>query len=300
LSNFLSSLGALATGLAITLSMLAPAQAIEGRPDPKAASSVCDSDDDAPTDAFGFTDGSGIADLGRGSLGLTLNADGGVRRGRSLGRGAMLQGSYGLLPCLEVSPYLLGGTTRSQIERQGLKDKAYGGGFEARYRLLNHGRHGFGLTMGIDAGLERNESHGEGRFSTYNTTMRVLADKVLIPGTLHAAFNLSHNLIWSGPSPHERASTFTIGGALAWQVVEDVYLSGEVRHMRQHDTLGFGKLAGHATFVGPGIYWQATDQLAISLAYNVQVYGEERGQPGRLDLTNFSRHLVQMDIGWTF
>lgn len=300
LANF-PSLGALATGLAIgVLSTFTTAQAIEGRPDPKAASSVCDNDDDAPTDAFGFTDGSGIADLGRGSLGLTLHADGGVRRGRSLGRGAMLQGSYGLLPCLEVSPYLLGGTTRSQIEREGLKDKAYGGGFEARYRLLSHGRHGLGLTMGIDAGLERNESHGEGRFSTYNTTMRLLADKVLIPDTLHAAFNLSHNLIWSGPSPHQRASTSVIGGALAWQVVEDVYLSGEVRHMRQHDTLGFGKLAGHATFVGPGVYWQATERLAVSLAYNVQVYGEEKGQPGRLDLTNFSRHLVQLDIGWTF
>lgn len=296
----LPSLWLMASVVGISLlAGLAAAGASEPKPDPVAAT-VCDNDEDAPTDAYGFTDGSGIADLGKGSLGLTLDSGMGVRRGRSIGRGAMLQGSYGLFPCLEVSPYVLGGTTRSQIERQGLKDKAYGGGIEAKYRLLSHGRHGFGLTAGLEAGLERNESHIEGRFSTYNTKIRLLADKVLIPGTLYGAVNLSHNLIWTGPSPHERASTFGIGGSLAWQIVEDVYLSGEVRHMRQHDTLGFGRLAGHATFVGPGVYWQATEQLAISLAYNVQVFGEERGQRGRLDLTNFSRHLVQLDLGWSF
>lgn len=292
-------LTASAAGIGL-LAIFAGAEAAEPKPETQAAMAVCDDDEDAPTDAFGFTDGSGIADLRKGSLGLTLNADMGVRRGRSLGRGAMLQASYGLFPCLEVSPYLLGGTTRSQIEREGLKDKAYGGGIEAKYRLLSHGRHGFGLTAGIDSGIERNESHADGRFSTYNTTIRLLADKVLIPGTLFGAVNLSHNLIWTGPSPHERASTFGIAGSLAWQVVDGIYLSGEARHLRQHDTLGFGQRAGHATFVGPGVYWQATDQLAISLAYNAQVYGEEHGQPGRLDLTNFSRHLVQLDLGWSF
>ena len=44
---------------------------------------ACEDDEDAPTDAFGFTDGAGIANRGGGSLGLTFNGDMGVRRGRS-------------------------------------------------------------------------------------------------------------------------------------------------------------------------------------------------------------------------
>ncbi|WP_126109175.1 MULTISPECIES: hypothetical protein [unclassified Bosea (in: a-proteobacteria)] len=276
-----------------------PVSATEAEPRP-GTTSVCDSSDDAPTDAFGFTDSSGIADLGGGSLGLTLGGNAGVREGRSRSRSATLTGSYGLLPCLEIGASLFGGTTRSVIARDRLKDRSHGAGLEMRYRLLNHSHHGFGLTFGMDVGAERNDDKQTGRFDSYNTGFRALADRVLIPETLYAALNVSHNMVWNGTEPFSRSSTFAVGAALAWQVVDGVFLSGEVRHLRQQNSLGFGNHAGHATFVGPGVYWQATERLALSIAYNVQVTGHERGRHGPLDLTNFSRHLVQVDIGWTF
>lgn len=284
---------------ALAPSWSAPASATE--PEQRSgATSVCDGFDDAPTDAFGFTDSSGIADLGGGSLGLTMGGNAGVRQGRSLSRGATLLGSYGILPCLEIGASLFGGTTRSVIARDRLKDRSHGAGLEMRYRLLNHRDHGFGLTLGMDVGAERNDDRQTGRFDSYNTGLRALADRVLIPETLYAAFNLSHNMVWNGTEPFSRSSTFGVGAALAWQFTEGVFLSGEVRHLRQQNSLGFGNHAGHATFVGPGLYWQATERLALSIAYNIQVTGHERGHPGPLDLTNFSRHLVQVDIGWTF
>ncbi|WP_439495874.1 transporter [Bosea sp. (in: a-proteobacteria)] len=284
---------------AIAPSWGAPASAAEAVPRP-GATSVCDGGDDAPTDAFGFTDSSGIVDLGGGSLGLTLGGNAGVREGRSLNRGATLLGSYGILPCLEIGASLFGGTTRSVIARERLKDRSHGAGLEMRYRLLNHSHHGFGLTFGMDVGVERNDDRQTGRFDSYNTGFKVLADRVLIPETLYAALNLSHNMIWNGTEPFSRSSTFAVGAALAWQFADGIYLSGEVRHLRQQNSLGFGNHAGHATFVGPGLYWQATERLALSIAYNVQVTGHERGRRGPLDLTNFSRHLVQVDIGWSF
>lgn len=275
------------------------AQAFEARPEADTAS-VCDDLDDAPTDAFGFTDGSGIADLGRGSLGLTLGGNAGVREGRSLNRNGTVQGSYGLLPCLEVSASLFGGTTRSTIARERLKDRSHGGSFEAKYRLLSHRDHGLGLSLGLETGLERNDDRLTGRYSSYNTAFKLLADRIIVPGTLYGAVNVSHNLIWNGPEPYQRSATTAIGASLAWQFRDGFYLSGEVRHLRQQNSLGLGNHAGHATFVGPGIYWQATEELAISLAYNVQVAGHERGRNRPLDLMNFSRHLVQLDIGWSF
>jgi len=286
-------------GLGVLLLAAQNAIAFEAEPEADIPA-VCDDIDDAPTDAFGFTDGSGIADLGRGSLGLTLDGNAGVREGRSLSRGGTLQGSYGLLPCLEVSVSAFGGTTRSTIARERLKDRSFGGSLEAKYRLLSHRDNGFGLSLGVETGLERNDDRVSGAFSSYNTAFKLLADRILIPGTLYGAVNVSHNLIWNGPEPYQRSSTTAFGASLAWQVRDGIYLSGEVRHLRQQNSPGLGNHAGHATFVGPGIYWQATDELAISLAYNVQVAGHERGRDRPLDLTNFSRHLVQLDIGWSF
>ena len=141
---------------------------------------------------------------------------------------------------------------------------------------------------------------GAGRFTTYNTGIRLFADTTLITNTLYAGFNLSQDLTWTGPSPYQRSSTLTIAGSLAWQVSDGLYLSGEVRHMRAHNELGFGKEAGYATFAGPGIFWQATKQLALSAAYNIQVSGKAKGEPGNLDLTNFSQHLVKVKLGYSF
>lgn len=283
------------------LAVLAPNWAGAEEALPRAgAATVCDSSDDAPTDAFGFTDSSGIADLGGGSLGVTLGGNAGVREGRSRSRNATLTGSYGLLPCLEIGASLFGGTTRSVIARERLKDRSHGAGLEMRYRLLNHNQHGFGLTLGVDGGVERNDDKQTGRFDSYSAGFRVLADRVLIPETLYAAVNLSHNMVWNGTEPFSRSSSFAASAALAWQFAEGIFLSGEVRHLRQQNSLGFGNHAGHATFVGPGVYWQATESLAVSVAYNVQVTGHERGRHGPLDLSNFSRHLVQVDIGWAF
>lgn len=70
--------------------------------------------------------------------------------------------------------------------------------------------------------------------------------------------------------------------------------------MRAYDTLGFGKEVGHATFADPGIYWQATKDLAISAAYNIQLAGRAKGEPGNLDLTNFSQHQVKVKLAYSF
>jgi hypothetical protein len=212
----------------------------------------------------------------------------------------MLQGSYGLLPCLEVGPYLLGGYSRASLAGISVEERSFGAGIETKYKILGRDLHGIGLTAVIDPSFNRIDPDGAGRFTTYNTGLRLFIDRALLPGKLYAALNLSHDLTWTGPSPYLRSSTFTLGGSLAWQVVEGLYLSGEVRHQRAHNSLGFSQDAGYATFAGPGVYWQATKQLAISAAYNVQLAGKAKGEPGDLDLTNFSQHLVKVKAAYSF
>ncbi|WP_306225240.1 hypothetical protein [Bosea beijingensis] len=261
---------------------------------------ACTEGKSIPTDVFGFTTGSDVAAVGDFGPSLTYGGAFGARSGSSNGHGLTLQGSYGLFPCFEIGPYVLGNITSASAGGVSADSRAFGAGVEMKYKLLGRDMHGLGLTLVIDPSLNRTDPDGAGRFTTYNTGFRLFADKTLIPNTLHAALNISHDLTWTGPSPYQRASTFTVAGSLAWQVSDGLYLSGEVRHMRAHNELGFGKEAGYATFVGPGIFWQATDQLALSAAYNIQVAGKAKGQPGDLDLTNFSQHLVKVKLGYSF
>ena len=261
---------------------------------------ACMESEGIPTDAFGFTTGSDVADTGAFGTSLTYGGAFGTRGGSSNGHGLPLQGSYGLFPCFEIGPYLLGNITSASAGGVSADSRAFGAGVEMKYKLLGRDMHGLGLTLVIDPSLNRADPDGAGRFTTYNTGNRLFADKALIPNTLYAALNVSHDLTWTGPSPYQRSSTFTLAGSLAWQVRDGLYLSGEVRHMRAHNELGFGKEAGYATFAGPGIFWQATKQLALSAAYNIQVSGKAKGEPGNLDLTNFSQHLVKVKLGYSF
>ena len=262
--------------------------------------SACTESEGIPTDAFGFTTGSDVAEKGSFGASLTYGGAYGTRTGSSNGHGLRLQGSYGLLPCLEVGPYLLGGYTNASLGGVSADSTSYGAGVEMKYRLLGRDLHGLGLTVVLDPSVNRTDPDGAGRFTTYNTGIRLFADKTLVPGKLYAALNLSHDMTWTGPDPYGRSSTFTVGGALAWQALDGVYLSGEVRHQRRYTDLGFGNEAGYATFAGPGIFWQASKQFAISAAYNIQVAGKAKGQPGDLDLTNFSQHLVKVKAAYSF
>ncbi|KPH81624.1 hypothetical protein [Bosea vaviloviae] len=272
----------------------------KGAPAAPPVVSACTESEGIPTDAFGFTTGSDVADLGSFGPSLTYGGAYGTRLGTSNSHALMLQGSYGLAPCLEVGPYLLGGFSQASLGGVSADERSFGAGIETKYKILGRDMHGIGLTAVIDPSFNRIDPQGAGRFTTYNTGLRLFADKTLIPGKLYAALNLSHDLTWTGPDPYARSSTFTVGGSLAWQVLDGVYLSGEVRHQRAHNTLGFDRQAGYATFAGPGVFWQATKQFAISAAYNVQVAGKAKGQPGDLDLTNFSQHLVKVKAAYSF
>ncbi|MGO4735635.1 hypothetical protein AB4099_03770 [Bosea sp. 2KB_26] len=262
--------------------------------------SACTESEGIPTDAFGFTTGSDVADLGSFGPSLTYGGTFGARSGRSNAHGAQLQGSYGLFPCFEIGPYLLGGYTNASAGGISANSSNNGAGVEMKYRLLGRDLHGIGLTVVLDPSVNRTDPDGAGRFTTFNTGIRLFADKTLVPGKLYAALNLSQDMTWAGPAPYGRSSTLTASGSVAWQVVDGLYVSGEVRHLRRYNDLGFGNEAGYATFAGPGIYWQATKQLALSAAYNIQVAGKAKGEPRNLDLTNFSQHPVKVKAAYSF
>lgn len=294
------ALSALLLSAGMTCAIAADLPSRKSAPPTPPPPSVCSESEGIPTDAFGFTTGSDVADAGSFGPSFTYGGAYGTRIGTSNSNSGQLQGSYGLFPCMEVGPYLLGNFTNASAGGISADERSFGAGIEMKYKLLGRDVHGIGLTAVIDPSFNRVDPEGAGRFTTFNTGLRLFADTTLVPGKLYAALNLSQDMTWTGPDPYARSSTFTIGGSLAWQVLDGVYLSGEVRHQRAYDTLGFSKEAGYATFAGPGIYWQATKALAISAAYNIQVAGKAKDEPGNLDLTNFSQHLLKVKVAYSF
>ncbi|MDX3809501.1 MAG: hypothetical protein QHC89_24350, partial [Bosea sp. (in: a-proteobacteria)] len=68
---------------------------------PSPVVSRCTESEGIPTDVFGFTTGSDVAEVGSFGPSLTYNGGFGTRVGTSNSHGLTLQGSYGVFPCAE-------------------------------------------------------------------------------------------------------------------------------------------------------------------------------------------------------
>lgn len=303
----MSSFKTLALGFAFSLASVVAASAADlpsrkAAPLAPAAGPACYEKEGVPTDVFGFTTGSDVND--RGALSGSVNYFGayGTRFGKLHSHTGLVQLSYGLFNCVEVGPYLFGNRTDTKVLGVSTDISAYGGGVEMKYKLLGRDVHGIGLTLVLDPSAARNDPSGFGNpnFTVYNTGLRLFIDKTLVPGKLYGAINISHDMSWSGNSSYFRSSTFTVGAALSYQVVDGFYLGAEARHQRRYADLGFGNEAGYATFVGPNFYWQATKALGITAAYNIQVAGKAKGVTGNLDLVNFNQHNLKVKLAYSF
>jgi hypothetical protein len=84
------------------------------------------------------------------------------------------------------------------------------------------------------------------------------------------------------------------------QVMPNVFVGAEVRNLRHYDGLGLTGFEGQALYVGPTFYATFGERYFVSAAWNVQVWGAVAGSSSALDLDNFERHHVKLQIGARF
>jgi hypothetical protein len=255
---------------------------------------------------FGFTEGSDIGEAGE----KELEAD-------STGRFGKLDGSYNtvataleakysfsdrfrLSAVATVAYYDITGVSVFDDRRQAALQSI---SFDARFRLFDREHAPFGLTLSVEPHRGfMDEMSGEGA-DQYGAEFRLLADRELIPGRLFAALNVSYEpeqarLRASGEILRE--SLLGIGGALAMQVMPNVFIGAEARSLRQYDGLGLNSFAGQALYIGPTLYATFGQGYFLSAAWNVQVWGAVAGTSGALDLVNFERHQAKLRVGVVF
>jgi hypothetical protein len=327
-------------GLALLASSAGFAADIPGRvlksPAP-APSLACKETAGLPTDVFGFTTGSDVNDLGALSGAIQYNGNYGARFGRLAGHNVFAQLSYSPFPCFEIGPTIQGFTQSAGATTYGLDLRQYGATVEMKYKLLGRATHGFGLTVTTEPGaFHRRYStlSNAGGFpvfvdpfgnalrpsgTVFSNLARVLLDFELVKDKLFGAINLEHVAIWDDPlSPanafgsreYFKTSGLNIRASLAYKATDTLFIGVEGSHQRAYLGTFLNRDLGNAWFVGPTFYWQATDKLAISGAYSIQVAGETetaflptvpfQRAGGDTDLLNFSRHLAKFKIAYSF
>jgi hypothetical protein len=304
------------------------------KPTPPVASAACKETSGLPTDIFGFATGSDVNDLGSLSAALEYNGNYGTRFGPLNGHLGKAQVSYSPLPCFEIGPTIQGAFTTAGFTTFGLDQRQFGGTVEMKYKLLGRATHGIGLTITTEPGAF-NRSYttfanagGAPVFTdafgnalrpsgpVFSNVARVLMDFELVKDRLFGAINLEHSATWDDPvsqfnglrNPNfAKTSGLNIRAALAAKLTDTFYLGVEGSHQRVYSGTFLNQDLGNAWFAGPTFFWQATEKLAVTGAYNYQFAGQTKdafntiGASSKgVDLVNFNRHLAKFKLAYSF
>lgn len=256
---------------------------------------------------FGFTLGSDID--AEGTMGVALETMGGFGRrdGRYTGLNSKLEFSWAAAKNLSVSASLLGGywniaNNPNLPDTNAMRFRGIGG--EVRWRWLERGPSPVGLTLHLEPSITMaDEVTGEAG-TGFASENKLIMDAMLVPDRLWGAINLVYDVEqfrpWAEGAVTEEGSVGGITGALTARVSQSFFIGAEMRYLYAFDGLTIGKQVGRALYMGPTAYWRISDNAWLSLAWNIQVAGNENNDPRRLDLTNFSRNVVRIKFGWEF
>jgi hypothetical protein len=289
----------------------APAQPASEKPeDGKGGQDKAELDSE---DLFGFTIGSDVGDVGETELSLDTRLRASRRGGSYRVWQPGLEAEY-----IPLENFSFAGSVTFDHFRirgvQGLDDRVGGGvgaiGAEFKYALLTRKQDGVGLTVSVQPQLGFFEDDSGQRGTRTALEARLSADAELVPDRLFGAINVSYEpevfrprypVAPDGdPTRTERDATLGIGGALSVRLGETLFAGAELRYLRKYEGIALRSFDGEALYLGPTMFWQVGEKVSLSAAWNVQVAGHAKGQPGALDLDDFDRHQARVKLKVSF
>lgn len=255
---------------------------------------------------FGFVLGSDVEPAGARAVALESVWRFGKRTGTYMGAGQKLEFAYGLTNDLSVAAALLGSYHRVR-NVPGFDDvdslRANGIGGEVRWRLSSRKTNGFGLTLHIEPSWSVSDELTGLSGRRLASENKIILDTELVRDRLYAAFNIINEMEVvkeKGAPDTERVSKIGFGLALTTPIAKNVFLGAEARYLRAYEGLSFEQAAGYALYFGPTLHARFENNAWISLAWNLQVTGREKGNPASFDLINFERQHVRLKAGIDF
>lgn len=255
---------------------------------------------------FGFTLGSDIDEAGTLGFAIESVAGFGRRDGRYAAANTKLEFSWAATSNLSASFSLLGGAWNiannpALPDTYAMRFRGVGG--ELRWRWLDRDQDRFGVTLHLEPSMTMaDEVTGEAG-TGYASENKLIIDTMLMHDRVWAAINLIYDVEsfrpWSGGKTEE-ASVGGISGAVTARVTDSLFLGAEIRYLTAFEKLLLGRQSGRALYVGPTGFWRISDNAWLAASWNIQVAGHANEEPRRLDLTNFSRQLVRLKLGFEF
>lgn len=172
-------------------------------------------------------------------------------------------------------------------------------GLEFRQRFLDRERAPFGLTLVVEPHWARVEETSGAPVNKHAVGLLLAADKDIVADTLFAAINVLYEPEWMRlreTQETERESTLGLSAAAMLRVAPSIYFGGDARYLRKYEGAALNSLSGEALFVGPTLFATFGHSLLLSAAFGTQVWGRAVGEPGALDLDNFTRYQAKLRL----
>ncbi|MGZ8309053.1 MAG: hypothetical protein ACXWU0_04440 [Rhodoplanes sp.] len=172
-------------------------------------------------------------------------------------------------------------------------------GLEFRQRFLDREYAPFGLTFVVEPHWARVEEVSGDPVHKHAVGFLLAADKDIVRDTLFVAFNAFYEPEWLkllATGEYERESTVGLGTAGMLRLSPSFFIGGDARYLRKYEGAALNTLAGEALFVGPTLFATLGHSYLLTAAFEAQVWGRVPGEPGSLDLDNFTRYQAKLRL----
>jgi hypothetical protein len=251
---------------------------------------------------FGFTEGSGIGLEGEKEFSPETVIGFGKRDGRYTASETKLE--YEFTPNqyiqIELGPLVSFYDIRNVTGLADMNAVTYNGFFgELRYLLVDRtSTSPLAVTLSVEPEWHAFDQTSGARVVNYGLETKVNADLELIANRLYLGANLLYEPettradlgVW------QQESTLGQSIALAYRIHPKVTIGAEAWYLRHYEGIWFNTFTGDAVYVGPTLYVQINAKMFMTAAWNTQVAGHETGDPGPLDLADFSRHRAKLKL----
>lgn len=255
---------------------------------------------------FGFVLGSDTDHAGVRAAAIEIVGRFGKRDGTYAAYGKKLEFAYGLTDNISagIGLFAINQRVRGIAGFDDVSTFSFNGiGGELRWRFLKRGPSPVGVTLHLEPSIQSHDELTGLRGIKYGAENKLIFDTELVKDRLFAAFNVLYEVERvreRGETEWEKASKFGFGAAVTHQVARNVFVGGEMRYLRAYEGLTFGAFTGEALYLGPTLFAKLAPNAWLALAWNHQVWGQEAGNPARLDLVNFERNQVRLKLGMEF
>jgi hypothetical protein len=257
---------------------------------------------------FGFVSGGDVHHRGAWIGMVEIVGRFGKRDGKYEAFGKKFELAYGVTDSfnaalsLSAARHQIAGVTGFNNVSNDLVFNGFGG--EVRWNLVKRASPGtVGVTLHLEPVVQRYDELSGLRGRKYGSENKLIFDTELLQDRLFAGFNVQYEVervLEQGETEWEKGSKLGFAFGLTGRVAPNLYLGFNVQYQRSYEGLTFGDFTGEALYAGPTLFAKIGDNGFLSLAWNRQVWGEEAGNPARLDLANFERDLFRLRAGTHF